>query len=637
MFAAPQQIKFEPCCFLPAPGHSEEPPKAADEPQSGLVDPVALLFEELRHDDFTVRLNATKGISLLAGAIGAVRTIDEVLPFLQQFSSNEEDDDVLLGLIGQLELLLDVVGRGNASCLLLLVEELVGCEDSATREAALSFLGGVLLRALKEEEVSSLVVPMGMRLAGHEWFPRRQSASQVLLLCSQHLNGGTVGEDCLDAYISLIHDSIPMVRKVAAGHFSKLVSLVHVGNTLFLERCHEAVQFIMQDEIDAIRLLSIEPLIALAQMTHQSEALEEAWMPLLAADLKSQTLEDKSWRTKYFLLEKFPAVYQLFSGYFSRAEDAPFDLVQLFKRLAADSEPEVRSNAANVFPAFLQALCRCGDSSGSSGCKELVELLHPMATDSSVHVREAFSRRFAEICLSLVSAVPAAALSDLLLGEAALLLGDESSSSVRLNLITDLPTLISALGTEVVWESLGAALAKLAQDRQWRVRYALVDCYAVIGRSLGRQYVDLHLLPLLARSLSDHTFAVRDRAITAATQLMQLLGEEWTGRSLLEIINRLTDDSNYLFRETALRACYSIFCTFPTAYTSTALLETLLRAASHDPVPNVRLIALSVIRRFRSEQPHPLPQSLAATVATLAEKDFDSDVREAASSLLSLN
>ncbi|KAJ3027307.1 UNVERIFIED_CONTAM: Polyamine N-acetyltransferase 1, partial [Siphonaria sp. JEL0065] len=44
--------------------------------------PIAVLIDELKHDDVALRLAAIRRISTIALALGADRTRDELIPFL---------------------------------------------------------------------------------------------------------------------------------------------------------------------------------------------------------------------------------------------------------------------------------------------------------------------------------------------------------------------------------------------------------------------------------------------------------------------------------------------------------------------------------------------------------------------------
>lgn len=53
-----------------------------DATQNDELYPIAVLIDELKHDDVLLRLNAIHRLSTIALALGADRTRDELIPFL---------------------------------------------------------------------------------------------------------------------------------------------------------------------------------------------------------------------------------------------------------------------------------------------------------------------------------------------------------------------------------------------------------------------------------------------------------------------------------------------------------------------------------------------------------------------------
>ncbi|CAE8609267.1 unnamed protein product, partial [Polarella glacialis] len=75
--------------------------------------PVAVLIDELRHDDLQLRVNAIQHLGTIATALGPERTREELLPFLQDII--DDDDDVLVAMAEQLGRGVALVG-GPAYC-----------------------------------------------------------------------------------------------------------------------------------------------------------------------------------------------------------------------------------------------------------------------------------------------------------------------------------------------------------------------------------------------------------------------------------------------------------------------------------------------------------------------------------------
>lgn len=96
--------------------------------------PIAILIDELKSDDVTLRLNAIRRISTIALALGPERARDELVPFLQD--SLDDEDEVLLALAEELGSgFVEYLGGPEYAHLLLgPLENLAAVEETVVRE-----------------------------------------------------------------------------------------------------------------------------------------------------------------------------------------------------------------------------------------------------------------------------------------------------------------------------------------------------------------------------------------------------------------------------------------------------------------------------------------------------------------------
>lgn len=111
--------------------------------------PIAVLIDELKHDDVALRLNAIRRISTIGLALGPERTRLELVPFLDgkhalmaliaEFADDE--DEVLLALAGELGVFVEYVGGpSHAHLLLKPLETLAAMEETVVRDKVLRLL-----------------------------------------------------------------------------------------------------------------------------------------------------------------------------------------------------------------------------------------------------------------------------------------------------------------------------------------------------------------------------------------------------------------------------------------------------------------------------------------------------------------
>jgi serine/threonine-protein phosphatase 2A regulatory subunit A len=100
--------------------------------------PIAVLIDELKHEDVAVRMNSVQKIDVIADKLGHERTRNEFVPFLSAFLE-EEDEEVLVILANKLPLLIPMIGGvENADSILGLLRRLSVFDENAVYEASIA-------------------------------------------------------------------------------------------------------------------------------------------------------------------------------------------------------------------------------------------------------------------------------------------------------------------------------------------------------------------------------------------------------------------------------------------------------------------------------------------------------------------
>jgi hypothetical protein len=117
--------------------------------------PIAILIDELKSDDVTLRLNAIHRISTIALALGPERARDELIPFLQD--SLDDEDEVLLALAQELGSgFVEYLGGPQYAHLLLgPLENLAAVEETVVREKVSKEIGDVTGLQLRPRSLTS--------------------------------------------------------------------------------------------------------------------------------------------------------------------------------------------------------------------------------------------------------------------------------------------------------------------------------------------------------------------------------------------------------------------------------------------------------------------------------------------------
>jgi len=564
--------------------------------------PIAVLIDELRHEDMQLRLNSIKKLSTIALALGAERTRTELMSFLTETIYDE--DEVLLALAEQLGQFTSLVGGSDyVHCLLRPLESLATVEETVVRDKAVDSLR-LLAPEHSTTDLEQYFVPMVKRLAQGDWFTSRTSACGLISVCYQRVSNSTK-MDLRALFRNLCSDDTPMVRRAAAAKFGELVKVVeleHVKNELI-----PLFNNLALDEQDSVRLLAVEACVVIAQLaTFKHEDIEKYLMPSL-----KQAIDDKSWRVRYVVADKF---VELQSGV--GPEITKNELVSAFGALLRDNEAEVRAAAASKIKDFCHQLPV--EQRESIIMSHVLPYVKDLVNDSNQHVKSAL----AGVIMGLSPVVGKDNTIEHLLPLFLTQLKDECPE-VRLNIISNLDCVNEVIGVKTLSQSLLPAIVELAEDSKWRVRLAIIEYMPLLAGQLGVEFFDEKLNNLYANWLLDHVFAIREAATNNLKKLVEKFGHEWAQNTIIPKVINMARDQNYLIRMTCLFCINVLAQSCGQELTQKIMLPTVLNLAS-DPVANVRF---NVAKTLNKMCPHINSSALQTQVKPCLEKlNQDSDV-----------
>ena len=345
--------------------------------------------------------------------------------------------------------------------------------------------------ALPKDHYHSKYTDMISRLAKKEWFTARISAC-VLIATSFDRFSPSEQEIQVDHFASLCRDDVPMVRRAAAQNLGKMVLNITeikgahgVGpdgmlTTTFIPLYEELAS---SEQPDSVRLHTTENCIAFGkgmtivqQLKGKDElsvdaanVLVKKIVPLIVA-----TIEDRSWRVRWTAASKFAEVIEAFAEL-----DGTMDsLIPAYEKLLQDPEAEVKTAATLNLAEVAKCNCRVPSppparAKGTedttkqrpriSVARRLVKKVNALSEDDSENVRAALAMVATDLAPLLGKE---ATIADLV--PQVLLLLRDTTSQVRLNVISSLGSLNKVIGVDLLSQSLLPAILDLAGDAKWR-------------------------------------------------------------------------------------------------------------------------------------------------------------------------
>ncbi|KAM5429064.1 protein phosphatase 2A structural subunit [Microsporum canis] len=587
--------------------------------------PIAVLIDELKHDDVILRLNAIHRLSTIALALGPERTRDELVPFLDD--SVEDEDEVLTALSEELGNFVEYVGGPEyAHVLLSPLENLAAIEEPLVREKAVESLNKIC-EQLSPRQIEDNFIPLTVRLSKADWFTSKISAAG--LYCTPYRTASPALQQGLrQQFGQLVHDDTPMVRRQAANNLAKFVK--EMDSQVIIMEMVPLFQNLANDDQDSVRLLTVEILISIAEEIPKEQQSSHGVLLTALRNL----FEDKSWRVRYMVADKFEKIAKAVDK-----EVVNRDLVPAFVKLLKDTEAEVRTAIAGQIPGFCRLLDR------ETLLNEIMTSIEDLVSDPSQHVRAALGMQISGLAPILGKEETISHLLPMFLQ----MLKDEFPD-VRLHIISKLELVNTVIGIELLSQSLLPAIVQLAEDKQWRVRLAIIEYIPLLASQLGVKFFDEQLNSLCLGWLGDAVFSIREAATQNLKKLTEVFGVDWANGSIIPKVTAMGQHPNYLYRMTTCFAITTLAPVINLKMIETSILPILDRLVTDD-IPNIRFnvaksysIIIDTLRKLpeegtlteadKSEQPvTPSPRGQAIIQQQILpnleklQQDDDVDVR----------
>ncbi|KAK9460487.1 armadillo-type protein [Lipomyces oligophaga] len=525
--------------------------------------PIAVLIDELKHEDVTLRLNAIRRLSTIALALGPERTRAELIPFLED--SLEDEDEVLTVLAEELGKFVPYVG-GNEYAYVLIppLESFAAIEELLVREKATESLI-LICSKMTDDQVEQYYMPLIKRLSSGNWFTSKVSVTAICPSVYEKV-GEESKKELLQIYRQLVTNEAPMVRRAAATHLTELTGKADreiVGTDI-----RPMFSYFTSDEQDSVRLLTIDVFIAIAKVLGPQNVRETSLASL------EKLFADKSWRVRYMIADRFETLAEVVAGEDETVLKEVF--VPTLIRYLKDHEAEVRTVIAKQISGF------CKQIDAATIIEELMPGIEDLVNDQSQHVRAALAMHISGLAPLLGKEDTIKYLLPMFLQ----MLKDEFPD-VRLNIICNLEQVHKVIGIDLLSQSLLPAITQLAQDKQWRVRLAIIEYIPLLASQLGVEFFDTQLRDLCMDWLHDNVYSIREAATKNLRNLTKVFGVEWARETIMPKVIEAGENPNYLYRMTSIAAATTLADEVTIAVIKDEIVP-FLEGMVGDPIPNIR-------------------------------------------------
>ncbi|EDO15808.1 hypothetical protein Kpol_1040p21 [Vanderwaltozyma polyspora DSM 70294] len=582
--------------------------------------PLALLMDELKHDDIANRVEAMQKLDTIAIALGPERTRSELIPFLTEVAQDDEDE-VFSVLTEQLGKFTPYVGGSEHATLLLpILEILASTEETLVRDKAVDSLNNVA-QELSQDQLFEKFIPLVENLATADWFSSKVSACGLFKSVVARVKDDTLRKNLLALYLQLIQDDTPMVRRSAAKHLPEIIDLFTQNLELSTNEDWDYIsnmfQRVLDDNQDSVKFLGVNCLISILKFFNAKSDHSNSRNLL---DSAKKLITDESWRVRYMAADHFTDL----ASQFEHDESLLNELVDPFLSLCEDTEGDVRKAIAKQLPSFAKLL---------QNPTVVLEKIFPAVRNLSLDENEATRASLALTVTNLAEILNKEQVVDKLVPILLDMLKDEFPD-VRLNIIANLKVVNNVIGVDMLSESLLPAITELANDMNWRVRMAIINYIPILAEQLGKEFFDKQLRDLCLSWLWDTVYSIRSAAVHNLKRLTEIFGDEWSREEIISKLLKFDSQllENFVYRFTLLSALMALVPVVSREITTEQILP-FINHLSSDGVPNIRFNVakayISIVESLSTDLPkykELINDTIITSLKTLVQDD-DVDVK----------
>ncbi|CAK61709.1 unnamed protein product (macronuclear) [Paramecium tetraurelia] len=529
--------------------------------------PFEVLKEDMENEEVYLKVNAMHRVRVVATLLGSDKIKSQLIPYFETLLK-KEDDEVLFALAEELGTIAQIIPN-QSSCLLALLEQLAGFDETVVREQAVRSIT-IVCGFLGDNEIANTIVPMIIRLASNDTnFTCRVSA--VSLMCPLYARAGNQKEKIRQKFTELCSEETPMVRRAVAtkiGEIAQFMDKIHVIQDLI-----PVLKQLCQDEQDQVRLLCMESLMNIAKILNSGENKTNI-LPLII-----QSAEDKSWRVRLALSKIFADLAEAVGK-----EIADSSLIQIFSNLLKDVECDVRVIAVKSLARFIKFV-------SPEKLNLIVPLLQLLAKDPFSQVKQNACEVIGQIASLLPKEYSQSKLQQYLIE----LMADDNQD-VRRNAAKSAGQFAAAIGPEALNQFV-PFLKKCMDDPKWRVRKETMQTIIQLALTVKNPDVfNKQLESVFVMFLKDRAAEVRSMGLSQLPALIATYKQEWAvGNFLSKCVETLSKDVGSLYRINALYAIQQISFAVDGPVAQDRLWP-IVQKCLKDTVPNIRFVSIRVAK-----------------------------------------
>ena len=481
------------------------------------------LLEDLQSQDNRTKINAIHNLKQISLALGYETTRKELLPFLKNCISNEEEDEILIELAKMLSILLPCIGGIKyINELLNIFEVILGIDEPSIRKEAINSLQNILHQMNNIKEIENQMMNLIKKFYVSDDINQKLSAMNLIVLLYKDL-----GENNKIIVINYLENFSNSDNLNVKKEF--MSEIIKISNYLSIDYIKKFINTMMKEENENIKIDIINFIISLKE--HKDLLLLSDYIYELIQKLS----EDINFKVRLFLINNLSEILIFPKINYNFKQLA----LNIYIKLIEDNEVQIRNACCLNLEKITKLL------KNEINFNKILQNLNKLIKDQRSIIRNSLSENIYKIYPLLNKKQ----LNEIIIPIYSELILDENID-IRINSISNIINISKNIDiNNILTEKIFSIIIEISQNKSWRIRNKIIN---IIPNLVNQKKFMKDLFPICLNYLTDHVFAIRDGDCKLLCNIYKNIKNIEFENKLIEKLNLMSNLTNYLMRNTCL-------------------------------------------------------------------------------------
>ena len=481
------------------------------------------LLEDLQSQDNRTKINAIHNLKQISLALGYETTRKELLPFLKNCISNEEEDEILIELAKMLSILLPCIGGIKyINELLNIFEVILGIDEPSIRKEAINSLQNILHQMNNIKEIENQMMNLIKKFYVSDDINQKLSAMNLIVLLYKDL-----GENNKIIVINYLENFSNSDNLNVKKEF--MSEIIKISNYLSIDYIKKFINTMMKEENENIKIDIINFIISLKEHKDLLLLLDYIY------ELIQKLYEDINFKVRLFLINNLSEILIFPKINYNFKQLA----LNIYIKLIEDNEVQIRNACCLNLEKITKLL------KNEINFNKILQNLNKLIKDQRSIIRNSLSENIYKIYPLLNKKQ----LNEIIIPIYSELILDENID-IRINSISNIINISKNIDiNNILTEKIFSIIIEISQNKSWRIRNKIIN---IIPNLVNQKKFMKDLFPICLNYLTDHVFAIRDGDCKLLCNIYKNIKNIEFENKLIEKLNLMSNLTNYLMRNTCL-------------------------------------------------------------------------------------